>query len=480
VARRRIPRPLALLLGVAALLSTAWTFTTAPLLGPDEPAHFNYAQHLAETGHRPTAVGGPQSDSTQTITALVFPNLGQLPADRSARPAWSEFEERRFDEAIRFFGEKAEEDGVGPNPLGKNPPLYYAYQVIPYAIGSSGSYWDRLTLMRLASGLLFLATVAFAWLAAGELFRSAWPRTLATACVALLPQLGFISGTVNADNLLITVWTAFAFAALRLVRRGPTIAGTVAVCGIAGLSLLTHGRGTAIVVPLAVTLLAAFARARPPARLTAAALGAGLSLLGAMLAVYRLFLTPAGGAYGGEINVAAPGFNIGQLLAWTWQFYLPRLPLMDARNGPPYGYRQVMIESFFGQFGAVDTPFGRPLYDLIQRACALGLIALVVVVIARWPAVRARWAQVAVLGSMVVGKLALLHTASYRALVGGPDPLITGRYLLPLAVVFGCTVAFVVSSLPRRAGAIVGAVCLAGLVALSLGGLLITVTRFYA
>ena len=43
---RRVPLPLALLLAVAALLVLAWTFTTTPLQGPDEPEHFGYAQQL--------------------------------------------------------------------------------------------------------------------------------------------------------------------------------------------------------------------------------------------------------------------------------------------------------------------------------------------------------------------------------------------------------------------------------------------------
>src|SRR3954452_21030301 len=75
---RRIPRPLALLLAVAALLSVAWTFTLAPFQGPDEPAHFNYSQYLAETGHRPSVNLGGHPDSTAAANALYFFNLDQL------------------------------------------------------------------------------------------------------------------------------------------------------------------------------------------------------------------------------------------------------------------------------------------------------------------------------------------------------------------------------------------------------------------
>jgi hypothetical protein len=80
---------------------------------------------------------------------------------------------------------------------------------------------------------------------------------------------------------------------------------------------------------------------------------------------------------------------------------------------------------------------------------------------------------------MTVSMLALLHVASYRALRTGSDPLITGRYLLPLVTIFGLTVAFVVSSLRPRLSAALGTLVLAGLLALNLGGIMLTLTRFY-
>src|SRR4051794_35460525 len=109
---RRIPRPLALLLGVASLLTIAWTCTLAPLEGPDEPAHFGYAQHLAETGHKPSPVAGDHPDSTQAATAIYFFNLDQLAGVADARPAWTRLEERYFAHADKALGEEGEKDGA--------------------------------------------------------------------------------------------------------------------------------------------------------------------------------------------------------------------------------------------------------------------------------------------------------------------------------------------------------------------------------
>ena len=479
---RGIPRPLALLLAVAALLTTAWTFTTAPFQGPDEPAHFNYTQHLVETGSRPSPDTGLMPDSTQVGFALSFFNLDQLAGVADARPAWSDLEQRRFDATLKELGERGEEDGAGPNPMAKNPPLYYVYQALPYAAGSLGSFWDRLIVMRLASGLLFLLTVTLTWLAAAEVFRATWPRLLAAGSVALLPQLTALSGTNNADNLLIASWTGFTWMALRTVRRGPTAGRILALGGFAAASMLTHGRGVAIVPPLLAIVALAVLRARPSWRDAVRWLWPSAALLAVAVAVYLLVLAPDSGAYGGEIWLGgdASALSLRQFLGWTWQFYLPELPFMQLRPGPEYGYRQVFVETFFGRFATLEVAYPLEVYDLLQGLCAIGLAGLAAVVVGRWPDVRARWAEVVTAGLIAGSLILFLQLVWYRSLLFTNDPLITGRYLFPAVAVAGLAVAFVLSSLRPRTSAVLGAVLLSGLLALNLAGLMLTLTRFYA
>jgi 4-amino-4-deoxy-L-arabinose transferase-like glycosyltransferase len=477
--RRGIPRPLALLLAVAALLTVAWTFTVAPLQGPDEPAHFNYSQHLAETGHKPSPDTGNHVDSTQTLTALISFNLNQLAGVADARPAWSKLEERRFDDTLERLGPKAAKDGSGPNPLGKNPPLYYAYEAVPYYVGSVGSFWDRLTVMRLSSGLLFLVGVVLTWLAASELFARTWPRVIATGCFALLPQMTALSGTINADNLLICVWTAFTYVALRLAHRGPTARRILALCTLAGASLLTHGRGTAILPALLVVVIVAMVRFRPARLQMARVLAPGLLALLAIVLAYRFLLAPSTGAYGGEVSTHGGSLSITGFIGTAWQFYLPRLPFMDPSQGAGYGYRQVFIESFFGRFATLEVGYPKVVYDLIQGLCFIGLCLLAATIAGRWATLRARWPEVVTVAAIAVSMIGLLNLASYRALVISNDPLITGRYLLPIAAIFGLVIAWTLTSLRPRASALLGTFVLTGLFALNLGGLMLSFARFY-
>jgi predicted acyltransferase len=99
-------------------------------------------------------------------------------------------------------------------------------------------------------------------------------------------------------------------------------------------------------------------------------------------------------------------------------------------------------------------------------------------------AARDRRAAVTVLLVLLIGAGAYMlgmHVAAYRSLASGSlDPVITGRYLLPLISLYGLALALAVGWLPRRAGAVAGAVALAGLCVLQMGAMGILVERFYA
>ena len=83
--------------------------------------------------------------------------------------------------------------------------------------------------------------------------------------------------------------------------------------------------------------------------------------------------------------------------------------------------------------------------------------------------------------SLLVTTLFFLHYVSYHALIGngGTDPLIVGRYLLPMVSLFGLAITFTLGKL-RRAGPLLGAVVLSTGMVLTLAGIGMTLVRFYA
>jgi 4-amino-4-deoxy-L-arabinose transferase-like glycosyltransferase len=390
---------------------------------------------------------------------------------------WSEPDQRRWARFERELAPSARSDGEGPNPAAKNPPLYYLYESAAYRLSPDTSLFGRQLATRLASVLLFLATVALTWVAIGELTRRTWVRVLAAGVVALQPQLAYTGAIVNPDILLVAAWTAFVALTIRTLSRGPTRARLVGLCALASISALTHGRGLAIVPALAAVLALSWRRERLPARVLARWLSAGVALAGATLVAFAL---GGGSLYGGQVAAFRDsGFNPREFASFVWQFYFPPLPTMQARLGPEYGFRQVFVETFYGTFGSLDVRFPTRVYTLLQVASVLGLLALYTAVVARWRELRERRRIALGLAAIAASGIAFLHLASYLALLDGPDPIVVGRYVLPLIGLFALGVAFVATTLPRRLGPLFAAVVLASGVLLHLAGLGLTVARFY-
>jgi len=482
---RRVPSALALLLLVGALQSIAWDLALPAFQGPDEATHFAYVQYLAETGKLPSATTGGTAYSSEEEDALVSLNLISVEGDPNGRPAWSEADLNAWRALERTLTRPARENGAGPNPIAKNPPLYYAVMSIPYRLLVWLPLLKRLFVLRLVNALCYLATIALTWLIAGELFgRARWKQVLAAGAVALEPQLAFMSAVINADNLLIALTTAVLLASLRLVTRGPSMKRVLIASVLAAAAVLTHGRGLVTLPVLAVALLASWHRHRPALIDSAKRAAAATATVGAAFVAYLAFGRGGGSLYGGQITELNSGtsFSLRQLLSSIYQFYLPRLRSLQPRIGPEYGYKQVFIDSFYGQFGSLEVMFKERVYDALQVLSGLGLVGLYTAVVVHRRRLWSAWPVVAVLVTLLLTTLAFLHYVSYRALLGdgGGDPLIVGRYLLPMVSLFGLAIAFTVGALPRRVALATGAVILGLGVLLSLAGIGITMVRFYA
>ncbi|HEY4095223.1 MAG TPA: hypothetical protein VGM33_06935 [Baekduia sp.] len=483
---RRIPRPLALLLVVAALLSGAWSLSTAQMQGPDEMDHIAYVAHLAETGKIPSATTGNAPYAPDQGQALFSDGWLRLLENRAVRPPWSALSERDYRKYEDALPSGAPGRGAGPNSVGKNPPLYYVYEAIGWKLTPGGHFFGRIFVLRLFSGLLLLALVTFTWLLAGEVFRRRLPQTVAAGVVALLPMDGFMSGIVNPDIMLAAIYSLFLWTAVRTCRLGLTWQRAVGLSVITVAAVLTQGRGLALVPVLPVALIVAWLRHRQGLRDTVVSAASATATVVAGFVVYRLASAAAGGGaalYGGEVNLGNSSvFNVRQMLSGIWQFYLPKLDQMAPRIGPAIGYRQLFVQQYVaGVFSSFDVYFPYWVYDLVQVFAGIGLIALYSVLLLRRRAVIARWAPAIILATTALVLLLFLHVASYRALVNGSNnPLIVGRYLLPLGPILGVAAGAILAGLPRRAAAAVGGLLLAGLLMLSLGGLGLSLERFYA
>jgi hypothetical protein len=279
--------------------------------------------------------------------------------------------------------------------------------------------------------------------------------------------------------MLIALSTAVVLAGVRLVKRGPTLVRVAALAGLSATTVLTHTRGVAVVPSAVIALAIALWVHRPGWRRAfgqAALLAGGLALGG----IIYLTSTSSVSAVVPGAAKAAP-FSAPQFASYVWQFYLPKLPFMDTKLGPAYGFQQAVIESFFGQFASLEVRFPQRAYQLLQAWWLVAAAWIAVLAIVRRRVVRANLPVLLLLAGTVVSLLALLHGAAYNGMLSTPtDPVFAGRYLLPVAPIGACAVAYALSSLPRRVFPAAAGLVVGGFLVLSLAGLGLTFARFYA
>ena len=167
-------------------------------------------------------------------------------------------------------------------------------------------------------------------------------------------------------------------------------------------------------------------------------------------------------------------------MSYLWQFYFPRLSFMAPKVGPSfYGYRQVYIESFYGSFGSLSVDYRLVVYDVLQLAVAVGLAALYTTVVVRWRVVLANWPVVAV-GIMLPRRAHGAPAHRQLQLAAHLERSCADRALsLPAIALYGAAAAWVCSSLPRRAGLLVAAVLIGASALLAVGGVGLSLERFY-
>jgi hypothetical protein len=466
-----------LLIALALLEGIAWSVVEPPLADPSERAQVAYSQHVAETGHKPSAVHGQGFESGEQARYARINGADAIPGSINGRPPY-DARQRRALAATTHGMSRRRDDGSGPNPAATNPPGLALVDAVPYLAGRTvgGSFGLRLVLMRLLSVALFALAAWLTWLLAIELLGPApWPAALAAATVVLLPGLSARAGVVSPEPLLAVEFAASLLAALRLVRLGPSPMRAAALAATVAAGALTNGRALALVVPAAAAALWCL-RGRPAVRRVAlSALAGGAVLAVGAVAVRALSPSATGGdeLYGGTLRASLRGLPLKQLVSWTWQEYLPRIGFM-VRHPGPHGLRTGIVA------GLLDPPgvaFGNATLTIGSLAL-LSLVALLAVTAWRRRRTLRRPATGLVALTALAG-LAVLHIARLHDVNLATEPVL-GALALPLVPLLGLAVGAVAAWLPPRAGArMAGAVVSAGIV-VQVAALVLTAGRFNA
>jgi hypothetical protein len=171
--------------------------------------------------------------------------------------------------------------------------------------------------------------------------------------------------------------------------------------------------------------------------------------------------------------------RLRELVSYLWQFYLPRLSFMTP-VAPHWGIRQAFVDRLFGGYAQLEVSPPAWVLTAVAVAAAVAVVSAVIAVVVRWRAGSRPTAILAVFAVAVAGYLMLLHAAAFNSLLSSGDPVITGRYLLPLMPLYGVGIALAVGWLPRRLAVPLGSVVLVGLTVLQVDALALLFARFYA
>ena len=472
-----------LLLAVAAFV-VAWALFVPPLQVPDEQAHYGYVQSLVEDGKRPAGGGrnDPRVLSDEEELAARYTRAFTIIQNPHQKPPWSATADARWRAAAEGLHGLGRDYVRNLGTQAVNPPGYYAYEAIPYALASGGDFFDRLYVMRLFSGLLMLVTAVAGWLVVGELFgRSPLLQLAGASVVALQPMTTFVSSGVNPDAAFDALIGLVLWLCVRTLMRGIDWGRAGALLALMLAASLVKGTALLFLPGVAFAMLYPIWRERSRADRAAIARRAAIVLGGCVLIGIEVLVVSRGGS--GQVDHWIPQSfaELREFGSYLINFYLPARPpfIRDfpvLRTFPLYS---VWIKTSWGAFGWLETRFPDAVYPFFALI-TLGAFGGAAVAIWR-KVVRIPWSVVAFFALMLIPLALGLHWLEYREMITLKYGIrIQGRYLLPLMPIAGVAVAAALSLLRPRAREIAVGLVVGGMAALQLVSIAILAGRFYA
>lgn len=475
---------------VATVNAVSWSIVSPPFEIPDEPSHFAYVQHLAETGDLPSSSSEVFPPAEQIVLSALREPAVRFSQEEPTISTLAQQRQLEADLALPF--DRSQPDGAGL--AASQPPLYYAIEVIPYELASGGTLLDRLELMRLLSCLMAGLTALFTFLFLREVLpRERWAWTVGALAVALMPALAMMSGAVNPDALLFAVASALFYLLSRTLRRGLTARSGAAIGTAIAVGCLTKLTFVALVPGAALALLvAARRRARDRAAERAGSDRSPSRRLRGPLIALAVAAVPAGlyalydGASGLSVGVLSGlfsgalspghGHSFGGELDYLWQLYLPGLPGMHPDFHGISGDR-LWFQTAVGLYGWLDTTFPSWVIDIaILPTVAMGVL-LVRELFTNRSVLRARGPEIAVYAVMTLGMLLAIGIDEY--IHGAQGEYLQFRYVLPLVALIGAALALAARGAGRRWAPVAGTLIVMLFLAHDIFSQLLVISRYY-
>lgn len=338
---------LGLALILVAYLALAWLFATRvpKWNAPDEPAHFNYVRHLAETGRLPILqVGDYDFHKVEERMAAKFPD--SLPVD------WMRYESHQ-------------------------PPLYYALAAPVYLLAARLPMEGQVVALRMFSSVLGALGLVVAYLLVRQVFPKDDVLALAVPSVmAFIPMRVAMYAAVENDALAELVLSVVLLTLVLGLRGRPRLGHDLVVGCLLGLALLTKIVAYTAVVLVAVAFLVAELRPSAPEQ-TTSTVGARLRRFASRLAVVYLVAAVVSGWWFVRNALVYGGLDVFGLRRHA--VVVAGQPLTGGLT--PQTVRHFAVtafRSFWAQFGWMGITVDERIYTLLAALCGVAAFGLLI------------------------------------------------------------------------------------------------------
>lgn len=225
------------------LLAGSWSTVTPVTRAPDETTHFDLIDHLARGGRYPDFDGLMIDQGVMSVGYLYIPGLFRYLTPDDVPPRR---ERSRLDQ-MPEFGNRADY----PNQMPQHPPTYYWFMSGTLAAergltGSAGPVDREFHLLRWVNVMLVTPLPLLAWAAARRLGAGQAASTTASLVPLAVPQLAYIGGVINNDNMTV-LFSAVAAVGVASVLRGSAGGRTAVLVGVAsGLAMATKANAVVL------------------------------------------------------------------------------------------------------------------------------------------------------------------------------------------------------------------------------------------
>jgi 4-amino-4-deoxy-L-arabinose transferase-like glycosyltransferase len=381
------------LLAGSGLLLVLWSFAVPVFEAPDEPAHWQYARYVHEQKRLPFYEARfVEANQPPLYYLLIAPFTAPSALPSSAA---------RLDAAGRVIPDF--------------PPSFYVQRK-----GDVTRYWP-IRISRLATCLLSVLTVYFAYLSGVEATGHRSTGLLAGGLTAFLPQFTFRGMNISNDALVATTSAATVYLIVKLIKRGFT--PTLGLITAAALALAFLSKINAMLLPVPFALAVLSEKGPWPQRLSR------LWPVGIATAVVAPWLLR---------NIALYGDPLAGKAMWT---AVPDLIVPKSITSPYFRieFPSWLGRSFVGTFGWMNVPMPGWLYLFFAALGLLGIAGFI------WRLVR-RPVDRRLAGILCsIPLLALVLVVQLNLMQSQPQ----GRYLFPALTAIALLIALGLEALPR-------------------------------